>query len=61
MARAFKGGVIIFFIRSGNKELKGRSLFIANSDIFISFIIFNSIPSLKISLRFELLSVFLDT
>jgi hypothetical protein len=60
MARAFKGEVIIFFIRLNNKELKDRSLSIAISDISISFIIFSNIFSLRILLRSELLSVSLD-
>jgi hypothetical protein len=60
MARAFKGGVIISFIGSGDKELKGRSLSVASFDIFIFLIISGSIPSLGISLRSELLSVSLD-
>jgi hypothetical protein len=60
VARAFKGEVIIFLIRLDDKELRGRSLSVANSDIFIFFIIFNNIPSLRILLRSELLSVFLN-
>jgi hypothetical protein len=60
VARAFKGGVIIFFIRLSNKELKDRSLSVASFDIFISFIVSGSNPSLRILPRFELLSVSLD-
>jgi hypothetical protein len=60
MARAFKGGVIISFIGSDNKELKDRSLSVAFSDIFISFIVSGSNPSLEILPRSELLSVSLD-
>jgi hypothetical protein len=60
MARAFKDEVIISFIRSGNKKLKGRSLFIATFNIFIFFIISGNISSLEILLKFELLSVFLN-
>jgi hypothetical protein len=60
MTRASKSGVIIFFIKSSNKELKDKSLFIAIFDIFISLIISSSISSLEISFKFELLSVFLD-
>jgi hypothetical protein len=60
MARAFKGEVIIFFIGSGDKKLKGKSLSIAFSDIFIFFIISGNISSLKTLLRSELLSVSLD-
>jgi hypothetical protein len=60
MARAFKGEVIIFFIKSGNKELKDKSLFVAFFDIFIFFIISGNNSPLGILSKFELLSVFLD-
>jgi hypothetical protein len=60
MARASKGGVIISFIGSDNKELKDRSLSVASSDIFISLIVSGSNPPLEISPRSELLSVSLD-